>query len=64
MMPAAHVAVLSLTGRVEGVTLKLFMNNFPSSPDLFDGLHKRALYVVDISNKVIKGCQDLLTIQN
>jgi hypothetical protein len=63
-MPATHVAVQSLTSRVEGVSLKVYMNSFSSFPDLFHDLHKRASYVVDISDKVIKGCQELLTIQN
>jgi hypothetical protein len=36
----SHICDRSLTSRVEGAGHKLFMNNFFSSPDLFDDLHK------------------------
>jgi hypothetical protein len=43
MMTVTHVKVKSLNSRVEGDAHKLYMDNVFSSPDLFDGLHTRAI---------------------
>ncbi|PSN39855.1 hypothetical protein C0J52_21000 [Blattella germanica] len=40
---ATHGTVLQLTSKVEGVGHKLFMNNYFSSPDLFNDLHERKI---------------------
>jgi len=42
MMKATQATVESVTIRVERVGHKLHTDNFLSSPDLFDDLHKRA----------------------
>jgi len=36
---------------------RLFMDNFFSSPKLFDDLHTRNINVLGLSNKIIKKCQ-------
>jgi hypothetical protein len=40
---ATHATVKDLTRRVEGRGLKLYMDNFFSSPDLFDNLTKKKI---------------------
>jgi hypothetical protein len=42
-MTATHATVRHLTHRVEGLGLKLFMDNFFSSPRLFDDLERRKI---------------------
>jgi hypothetical protein len=43
VMTATHATVRSLTRRVEVVDHKLCMDNFFSSPDIFDDLHTRGI---------------------
>jgi hypothetical protein len=42
-MRATHATVRSLTRRVKGVGHKLYMDNFFSSPDIFDDLYTRVI---------------------
>jgi hypothetical protein len=42
-MTATHATVAGLTRRVENVGHKLYMDNFFSSPDLFNNLHSRKI---------------------
>jgi len=39
-MTATHATIRHLTSRVEGLGYKIFMDNFFSSPSLFDGLDR------------------------
>jgi len=43
-LPATHATVTNLTRRVEGVGHKLYMDNFFSSPDLYDDLIQKKIY--------------------
>jgi hypothetical protein len=43
-LTATHTTVRNLTRRVEGVGHKLYMDNFFSSPDLFDDLAQKKIY--------------------
>ena len=45
-MTATHATVRHLTSRVEGLGHKIFMDNFFSSPRLFDGLDRRKIKTV------------------
>jgi len=42
-MTATHASVRHLTSRVEGLGHKIFMDNFFSSPSLFDDLNRRKI---------------------
>jgi hypothetical protein len=42
-MTATHTTVTGLTTRTENLGHELYMNNFFSSPDLFDDLHMKAI---------------------
>jgi hypothetical protein len=42
-MTVTHAIVAGLTRRVENVWHKLYMDNFFSSPDLFNDLHRRKI---------------------
>jgi len=49
---ATHATVTNLTRRVEGVGHKLYMDNFFSSPDLYDDLiQKKNLLLWDCETK-------------
>jgi len=41
---ATHVTVTELTRKIEGREHKLYMDNFFSSPELFDDLVKKQIY--------------------
>jgi hypothetical protein len=43
MVTATQAIVKSLMSRAEGVDQKLYMHNFPSSPDISDALDTRAI---------------------
>ena len=47
-LTATHPAVTNMTRRVEGVSHKLYMDNFSSSHDLFDDLAPKKLPVVGL----------------
>ena len=42
-MTATHAAVTGLAARIEHVGHKLYMDNFVSSPALFDNLHTKTI---------------------
>jgi hypothetical protein len=42
-MTATHATVTGLTTRIENFRHKLYMDNFFSSPDLFDDLHTKVI---------------------
>jgi hypothetical protein len=42
-MTATHATVTGLTGRIENLGHKLYMDSFFSSPELFDDLHTKAI---------------------
>jgi hypothetical protein len=60
-MTATHVTVRSLTWKIKEVGHKLNMDNFSSSPDLFDDCTQAVSTVVGLSDKIIKECQGDLT---
>ena len=41
---ATHATVTELTRKIEGCSHKLYMDNFFSSPELFDDLVKKQIY--------------------
>ena len=46
-LTATHTTVTNLTREVEGFGHKLYMDNFFSSPDLFDDLAQKKIPVVE-----------------
>jgi len=52
---ATHATVTELTRKIEGCGHKLYMNNFFSSPELFDDLVKKQIYD-DLVKKQIYCC--------
>ena len=47
-LTATHATVTNLTRRVEGVGHKLYMDNFFSSPDLYDNLIQKKITAVGL----------------
>ena len=50
-LTATHATVANLTRRVEGVGHKLYMDNFFSSPDLYDDLIQKKIYCCGTETK-------------
>jgi hypothetical protein len=55
-MTATHATVAGLMRRAENVGHKLYMDNFFSSPDLFDDLHSRKINCCGLSNSIERAC--------
>ena len=59
-MTATHATVTDLTKKIEGCGHKLYMDNFFSSPELFDDLAKKQIYCCGILRPNRRGMpQDL-----
>jgi hypothetical protein len=61
MIRTTHATVGSPTSRAEGVDHKLHMDNFFSSPNLFDDLHTT---VMGLSPELIKKYQENMTVRH
>jgi hypothetical protein len=59
-----HARVKSHTKRVEGVGHYLYMDNFFSSPDLFDDQDTIYINCCELSDRIIKECHGTLTIRH
>jgi hypothetical protein len=56
-MTATRTTVAGLMRRVENVGHKLYMDNFFSSPDLFDNLHSRKINAAVLLDSIEKACR-------
>jgi hypothetical protein len=54
-MTATHATVTGLTGRIENLGHKLYMDSFFSSPELFDDLYTKAIIAVVLSKQNRRG---------
>ena len=57
-MTAAHATVTELTARIEHVGHRLYVDNFFSSPALFNYLHTKT--AAGLLDQIEKGCQRIL----
>jgi hypothetical protein len=59
---ATHAAVAGLAARIEHVGDNFYMDNFISSPALFDDIHTKAT-AVELLDQIKKGCHRILDIK-
>ena len=59
---ATHAAVTGLAARIEHVGHNFYMDNFISSPPLFDDIHTKAT-AVELLDQIEEGCHRILDIK-